>query len=212
MSLSDRTKRRRVKARVDEHMEFCRQLSLNNENYSSCSTLATIQIPLEQDIPESDPHNDCTFISTETLCASFVPQSVCLHGNNESRKHTSSVGQGSASCEDENIAKQDMFDVDLCSPCVSESDDDSDGNFESDIDDKDVYLSRGLGAWASDLNIPHVALAMLLALLRALHPHLPKVPGTLLGTARQYQVQSISGGSYHHFGIAASVKKAISAV
>ena len=73
-------------------------------------------------------------------------------------------------------------------------------------------MSRGLGAWASDFNIPHVALAMLLALLRALHPHLSKDPRTLLGTARQYQVQSISGGSYHHFGIAASVKKAISAV
>jgi len=102
MSLSDRTKRRRVKARVDEHMEFCRQLNSNNENSSSCSTLATIQIPLEQDIPESDPHHDCIFVSTETQCACLVPQSDCLHGN-ESRKHTSSVGLSSA--EDESIAE-----------------------------------------------------------------------------------------------------------
>ena len=93
MSLSERTKRRQVKAKVDEHMEFCRQLNSNNENSSSCSTLATIQIPLEQDIPESDQHHDCTFISTETQCAGLVPQSDCLHGNNESRTHTSSVGR-----------------------------------------------------------------------------------------------------------------------
>ena len=79
MSLSERTKRRQVKAKVDEHMEFCRQLNSNNENSSSCSTLATIQIPLEQDIPESDPHHDCTFISTETQCAGLVPQSVPVH-------------------------------------------------------------------------------------------------------------------------------------
>ena len=45
-----------------------------------------------------------------------------------SRKHTSSVGLSSA--EDESIAEQDMFDDDLCSPCVRESDDDSDDNFD----------------------------------------------------------------------------------
>ena len=115
------------------------------------------------------------------------------------------MGPGSA--EDESIAEQDIFDDDLCSPRISDSDNDSDDNFDTDIVDKDVYLFHGLAAWASDFNIPHVALAMLLALLRALHPHLPKDPRTLLGTAKQYQVQSISGGSYYHFGIAASIKK-----
>ena len=207
--MSDRTKRRRVKARVDEHMKLCRPSSLNNENASPCSTRATVQIPLEHGIPESDTHNDCTFSSTETHSLGLVPQSHCLHGNKE-LFNTSSVGPGSA--EDESIAEQDIFDDDLCSPCISDSDNDSDDNFDTDIVDKDVYLSHGLAAWASDFNIPHVALAMLLALLRALHPHLPKNPRTLLGTAKQYQVQSISGGSYYHFGIAASIKKAISVV
>ena len=181
--MSDRTKRRRVKARVDEHMKLC--------------------------IPESDTHDYCTFSSTETHSLGLVPQSHCLHGNKE-LFNTSSVGPGSA--EDESIAEQDIFDDDLCSPCISDSDNDSDDNFDTDIVDKDVYLSHGLAAWASDFIIPHVALAMLLAVLRALHPHLPKDPRTLLGTAKQYQVQSISGGSYYHFGIAASIKKAISVV
>ena len=101
--------------------------------------------------------------------------------------------------------------MNMC-PCVSESDDARDDNFDSDIDDKDVYLSRGLGAWTSDFNIPHVALAMLLALLRALHPHLPKDPRTLLGTWTIPGTEHFWRIICHHFGIAASVKKAISTV
>ena len=76
----------------------------------------------------------------------------------------------------------------------------------------DEYLSCGLGAWASDFNSPHSTLSVLLGILRTLHPHLPKYRRTLIGTARLYQTKSISIGSYHHFGIATSLKTAISTV
>ena len=129
-------------------------------------------------------------------------------------EHTSSVSQctaeeGSVSGQDQDVSDED------CNPYVSETEDnneDDSGKDDTDHDDIDEYLSCGLGARASDFNIQHSALSVLLGILRTLHPHLPKDPRTLLGTARQYQIKSISGGSYHHFGIATSLKNAISTV
>lgn len=83
----------------------------------------------------------------------------------------------------------------MTTPCVSETNDDTDSDddfelYDTYIANKDEYLSRGLGPWASDFDIPHAALVMLLDILPALHPHLSKisqntvwncqaVPGTL---------------------------------
>ena len=97
-------------------------------------------------------------------------------------EHTSSVSQctaeeGSVSGQDQDVSDED------CNPYVSETEDvneDDSGKDDTDHDDIDEYLYCGLGARASDFNIPHSAVSVLLGILRTLHPHLPR---TLLGTA-----------------------------
>ena len=67
--LSDKTKKRRVKARVEEHMQFCRQYPANTDSSEGMSSalefetslVVTDSVPLEQGITvctESHPHHD----------------------------------------------------------------------------------------------------------------------------------------------------------
>lgn len=59
--------------------------------------------------------------------------------------------------------------------------------------------------WAKKYEIKHDALRDLLPGLRVDHPELPRDPRTLLETKNSHPIQSIAGGSYCHFGLAASL-------
>ena len=70
-------------------------------------------------------------------------------------------------------------------------------------------LENELKTWSCSFNIPHSAMHALLKILRVYHTNLPKDPSTLLRTDTKYNVVSVDGGSYYHFGLAISVLKKI---
>ena len=179
-------------------MQLCRQYTANSDSSEGVSSalefetslVVTYLVPLEQGITvctESHPHHDrgACLSTCENQCSGVVSEYELLHGNTVFHEHTSSVShctaeEGSVSGQDQDVSDED------CNPYVSETEDvneDDSGKDDTDHDDIDEYLSCGLGARASDFNIPHSAVSLFLGILRTLHPHLPKDPRTLLGTA-----------------------------
>ena len=75
-----------------------------------------------------------------------------------------------------------------------------------DDSDSDNYcrsndLADSLAKWSVDFKISVSAVGSLLSILRPYHNDLPKDSRTLLGTQRTYDIQTITGGEYYHFGI-----------
>jgi len=79
----------------------------------------------------------------------------------------------------------------------------------SDISDPDDSVVSELQKWAGDHNVSHAAIGDLLKIVRKRYPELPKDSRTLLLTCGTVQVQSVAGGSYHHFGLVASLTNII---
>ena len=75
---------------------------------------------------------------------------------------------------------------------------DSDSVNDSSLPDK-------LSSWTSRHKIGSNALNDLLQILRDYHSELPKDARTLMKTQTKYNILSICGGSYYHFGISKSV-------
>lgn len=91
-----------------------------------------------------------------------------------------------------------------------ESDTDSDSDHE--IKHPTIPMSKNLVIWATEYNISLAALSSLINnVLREDHPELPKDPRTLLKTQTSYNVKTVGGGYYHHFGLAFCVTKKICA-
>ena len=80
-------------------------------------------------------------------------------------------------------------------------------DFESNTSDSDVMdedsagMPAKLAEWANEVKS--------LFLLRPSFPNLPKDPRTLLHTLRHYDIQCMSGGLYHHFGIAQGINQTL---
>jgi hypothetical protein len=94
----------------------------------------------------------------------------------------------------------------------------SDCSTDSDIEpfDENSNLSPGkirplLAEWAVVNHISHAALRALLALLVPIIPDLPKPkdPRTLLKTGTCSAVKAVSGGYYHHYGVASNLRAII---
>jgi len=83
----------------------------------------------------------------------------------------------------------------------SEYDSDTVEEETQEEEDSEANLVQKLGLWASAHNITIVALSALLSVLRVHHPSLPKHPKTLLKTPRQFNIKTVEGGSYYHFGL-----------
>ena len=67
------------------------------------------------------------------------------------------------------------------------------------------WLADQLAEWAVTFRVTHTSLSALLSILRVFHTDLPKDPGTLLRTGKNYTVQAVAGGSYYHCGIASGI-------
>lgn len=118
-----------------------------------------------------------------------------------------------------NVHNQEIIESFTDDPEISDTssidfhDDELDAQFDiSDSSDNDSEtgevifdLRDDLCAWVSQFNISGSALLVLLAILHPYHPFLPKDPRTLLKTRKNYDVISIGGGLYHHFGIATTL-------
>ena len=82
----------------------------------------------------------------------------------------------------------------------------SDSSDSSDSDTvSDSSLPDQLSSWASQNKIGTNALNALLIILRQYHSVLPKDGRTLMKTQTKYNIVSIGGGSYYHFGISKGV-------
>ena len=73
------------------------------------------------------------------------------------------------------------------------------------------WLADQLAEWAVTFRVTHTSLSALLSILRVFHTDLPKDPGTLLRTGKNYTVQAVAGGSYYHFGIASGILQKLGA-
>jgi len=84
---------------------------------------------------------------------------------------------------------------------------------DSDGDDliADKSLEHDLQSWATTHKVTHASLRDLLSILGKYHTSLPKDPRTLLRTANECKIVEVEGGSYYHFGLAASLLKAVDA-
>ena len=72
----------------------------------------------------------------------------------------------------------------------------------SDYDTDDVdRLKDKLRYWVVDAGIPFCHVNELLQILRPHFPDLPKDARTLVSTPKQYNLQDVAGGTYHHFGL-----------
>lgn len=89
-------------------------------------------------------------------------------------------------------ANYDDFDYGLTSDESSES---------SSISDEDESIDDVLRKWYLENNVPLTALTNLLKSLNKYHPTLPKTAETLLKTKRNFEIQSMGSGKFHHFGL-----------
>lgn len=86
---------------------------------------------------------------------------------------------------------------------------DSEADEEQNCDFPDVESNsdakRKLAEWAANRNVSHSVLSELLTILLELGLDLPKDPRTLLSTLKDCEVKQIGRGSYYHFGLESAV-------
>lgn len=75
----------------------------------------------------------------------------------------------------------------------------------SDEDDNPTFKEQ-LREWVLNSGTPICHVNSLLALLQPHFPSLPKDGRTLLNTRREYVIDNIAGGKYHHFGVEHGIK------
>ncbi len=176
MEYSQRTKRRKIAAKVAEHFRLVAQqidqpLDFNVE--------AAYGEPLE-DVPLEIYHDSVEDVSrnVENECATDIFYDAF---------------DDDIFNDFENGMSADASDFDL------ESSDSEDAASEK-LDD-----TRGLAEWAAEYNISQNKLSALLKILKQKGLNVPLDARTLMCTERKCNVKNVAGGSYYHFGIRNSV-------
>jgi hypothetical protein len=173
---SERSKRRKIKASVDEHI---RCLVLPEIQESSSEVAGVVQ---------------CNVADFCSISQSSDTPVAC-----SSRGHRDEV-----SCDQKDGNLDDPCN-DYCDDFRSgglTSDSDSCEEEDSTIE----LLRTRLAEWAVMFNISHAALSALLCILRQVDLDLPKDARTLLLTPKcNTDIKCIEGGSYHYFGIVSSI-------
>ena len=193
------TKRRKIHARVASH--------LGNVQDHSVSESQSEQNVHDLNDVTSDTSSCETFECSETNNAS-TPDANEHELNDVDLVDQMSSNDTDMSTVHEFVVSEFANHSDTESECFSR-------DFESDTSDSDVTdenstgMPAKLAEWANEFKIPHVALQKLLFLLRPSFPNLPKDPRTLLHTLRHYDIQCMSGGLYHHFGIAQGINQTL---
>jgi len=179
------TKRRKIRKRVQAHLDSISQ----------------------QNVIEDDELSDCS----NSLLSD--------HGENLNEPTSRSPMQ--SICSDNALSDENdtWYDAE-CEPCEPQfcewgcSGDESDCNSSSSDgewgESKNDSIASFLNDWAMKHNISRVALNELLVYLRIFDKTLPKDSRTLLKTTTDYDIRSIQGGSYHHFGLQSALSKILS--
>ena len=88
----------------------------------------------------------------------------------------------------------------------SSDDDVTDDDTSDDEELEKPDFREELRHWILQSGTPLCHTNSLLAILRPYFPFLPKDGRTLLQTCRTYDIEELTGGKYHHFGIAEGIK------
>ena len=165
---SDRTKRRKIKASVDEHM---RSIQFEIDEGFRADTEDTEQfVDFVADIPSTH---------TAIICNSYDISDQCETGISIEENDNAEDSCFSAPpflLESDEFGNEQTF---------SSTDSDTDA---TDNESKDSVKNR-LAEWAILFNIPHLALSSLLCILRDADLNVPKDPRTLLRTPRHTDVK-----------------------
>lgn len=90
--------------------------------------------------------------------------------------------------------------------CLSSSDSDTNGIVGEEEESSEMDITDSLRSWVIEIGIPLTHSTSLLTILRPHFPYLPKDGRTLLQTPRTYDIQSIAGGQYYHFGVEEGIR------
>lgn len=180
------TRRRKIKKRVAEHLEYISKAKASKVIYNHNSDAAE---------GEEQPDNN-------ELCEIKLDELECVEGEETDLENFNEVcdllplvGLGNEFSDDSTMTDSSSGD----DSCISNHKDDPTGSSN--------YLSAQLAHWAKNFQVPHNAVNNLLQLLRVHHPDLPKDTRTLLKTPRHCDVKEIAEGSYHYFGVETSLVK-----
>jgi len=170
-------KRRRIRKRVTEHLAYIS----------------------EQNAIENDHLSD------------LENSEFCDHDEN----YSYTVGLHSLRSDSDDDSETAWYDAanEPCEPdfCQQEghtSGDESEHNTsDSDSESTPQPITHFIHDWATKHNISRIALNELLAYLQQFHKSLPKDSRTLLKTPTDYDIRTIQGGLYHHFGLQSALTK-----
>ncbi|XP_065683811.1 uncharacterized protein LOC124813452 isoform X3 [Hydra vulgaris] len=196
--------RRRIRARVQAHLEDIQSSSAKNKdnglihNYLSvdqCNSKLTFTF--HADVNKKVYFEKESDLDKPSKIADVFDDNQVLDNNEIYNNHPSE--------SDDNVYLQ-----------MSDSDNmkwESESEIFTDTDESDNYGNEGLlvndlAQWAVEENISHKSLKSLLHILQPHHSFLPLDPRTLLSTPRYVSYEKLnSGGIYHHFGIASCLQK-----
>lgn len=203
------TKRRKLNARVEKHVQF---ISEFDEADTSAISKYEVQISSEQEhIPStsaiyanSSEFESCSKLTDERTVQNIVDSESLNNSEctlNPCENNCVDNGDG----EDNEATSFESFLSDTSH--LFNEDSDSDISDEIDVEVSDSNLIKSLCHWATEFRIPHSALSALLGLLHVHHDFLPKDPRTLLNTTRTYNIAEKAGGQYFHFGFSSYIEK-----
>ncbi|KAJ8018071.1 hypothetical protein HOLleu_44145 [Holothuria leucospilota] len=190
---SYRTKRRKIKALVEEHLTTIRQTAH--------------EVPAGHEIVESEL-SDRNIIPPESLLSCYNAENISLDDGSESSENENYLPPSPRSKPNNDLFddESDLSESDV-SDILKESENESE---QSDVDSvcsepEELNLREKLAEWAFTYNVSHAALSALLKILLLAHLNLPSDPRTLLATPSQTDIKSIAGGLYYHFGVCRSL-------
>ena len=192
---SARTRRRKIKAKVEEHLRNLQQ-EVDSENgfISGSSMLDSIS---ETELNVFDHPSDIQLGNP----APDTPLFANTTHNRVDRLDDSSASDIEE--RDDEFGQGDMLAGSSASD-IEERDDEF--RQESDSGEDRYNTREHLANWATTFNITHAALKALLYVLKESGLHdLPIDPRTLLATPIQANAKEIAGGLYHHFGVENSI-------
>ncbi|CAI5682040.1 unnamed protein product [Oreochromis niloticus] len=181
MEQSERTKRRKIAAKVVEHLRLVSQQN------------------------ESDHHQDLIF------CSDSFENKPLVEEYHDCDEHAGVSSQNEQSADIFYDALDfDVFPEDSESGVSEFNEFDLDDDcFDSDAFSDTSDDTKGLAEWAAEYNVSHNALSALLKILRQKGLDVPLDARTLMSTARKCNVINVAGGSYYHFGLKNSIAAAL---
>ena len=196
------TKRRKIRKRVLEHLEFCAEVEGKCNRRNDENDDAKVNRIDNESVMQSDENDDAKVNRIDNESVMQSDESVMQ--SDESILHFSEQSDSEGAGQTHDIIYQEfqepfspLLQVDLLGSFT-----DSDKTSSDDDDSvRDHDLSSELASWAATCQVPQNAVNNLLDTLNKYHPKLPKDSRTLLNTPRHNVIKEIAGGSYCYFGI-----------